>query len=896
MMNRTIAVAARLQPTAPSLEEQIADFLLSLLPPDRPRRLARMSYPGEMKPEILRDEKTGKPIRDERGKVIKTGHLVERGKYEDIYVKALTRAMLVEHAAGVKTYSYTLDRDGRARMGALDIDQGGRAALRALLTAAAELGITAIAIENTGNGQHKGGHFVVLFDRFYPAQDIKALMLHIAERAGVETKEVWPGSNQGLRGLFGVHQLDQTRGEMLTQDSERFMLDQPAELAEALATLQALPLNGPPPPAPVAEHPRPAQGSDKKHSTKLGSSDTPQHKVTDLTKRQGGRGLIPRDEYLAILDQAGAYIREHFDLVTELENAGGVKTSGGYSCPFCEHTHETTLTIEPSGNVGYSHSLRCKLHSSKGFDVTNVLMLVHCCNSFDQLARKLAPDLFPPPRHKRHDPPPPAEAPEWQTQAAAERRQKDAERKRQARRQHAADTLADVQARAGADPDLTDCDKAVLRALVDIAGDRGWCRPSKAEIAARSGYSLGSVKRALARPAAGGRLEGRYFASEGDGGSEQCTAVRTFLRGSCFDDATIFCVKDDPRIDLELDLVTDQELVSRAPEPPPAAEGADLETWAWCDDGHGADDLPADLWEAPEVPTCNVQLGVTAPASVEYTITRYGPRWLVAGSDGSGRWACSEAEARAMATGDTNGASMAQYSPAVTSGEPQQDAVSFEKQTDLCDIGPVNRWATIARLFDRLGRADDAERVREEHAIEARMDMSDEPLPILADGAIGYEGGAKFYADGAPNLEKFSKLLAPEVIQLDPLEQAPPAANSPAFGEFIWRYRASQPGAICKRTGKPYSNAQRQRFEREYQTLLVDVSPEEAALRWEAVRAPSKPAGVRTAPPLTSSRAVGPPVVQPLLFGSEVSAYGSNRPTHATGTMGISGLAGVRSP
>jgi hypothetical protein len=44
-----------------------------------------------------------------------------------------------------------------------------------------------------------------------------------------------------------------------------------------------------------------------------------------------------------------------------------------------------------------------------------------------------------------------------------------------------------VQARADADDTLTACERAVLAALVEIAGDRSWCRPSKAEIVARSG-------------------------------------------------------------------------------------------------------------------------------------------------------------------------------------------------------------------------------------------------------------------------------------------------------------------------------------------------------------------------------------------------------------------------
>ena len=149
------------------LDQQIADFLLTLIPAGRPRRLARMSRPGE-------------PRRDG----------TPRDKYEDISGE-LTRAMLINHAAGKVTYSYTLDKDGKAKIGVSDVDQGGRAALLALLQAALELGVTAFAIENTGKGKHQGGHLNCLFDAFYTATDIKALLVSIHERAGIPATELW---------------------------------------------------------------------------------------------------------------------------------------------------------------------------------------------------------------------------------------------------------------------------------------------------------------------------------------------------------------------------------------------------------------------------------------------------------------------------------------------------------------------------------------------------------------------------------------------------------------------------------------------------------------------------------------------------------------------------------
>ncbi len=55
-----------------ALATQIADFLLSLIPAGWPRRVARMSYTGEQKPEKDRQKK-------------QTGRLVPRGKYEEFF-------------------------------------------------------------------------------------------------------------------------------------------------------------------------------------------------------------------------------------------------------------------------------------------------------------------------------------------------------------------------------------------------------------------------------------------------------------------------------------------------------------------------------------------------------------------------------------------------------------------------------------------------------------------------------------------------------------------------------------------------------------------------------------------------------------------------------------------
>ena len=108
--------------------------------------------------------------------------------------------------------------------------------------------------------------------------------------------------------------------------------------------------------------------------------------------------------------------------------------------------------------------------------------------------------------------------------------------------------------------------------------------------------------------------------------------------------------------------------------------------------------------------------------------------------------------------------------------------------------------------------------------------------------------------------------LAPVLVELDPLELAPPLPDEPAYGEFIWRYHAQRPGSIDKRTGKARAQSQRDRFRRDMQRYLVEVSPEEAALRWAALQRPQ----ARPGAPAQVRRAVGPPpspAQQATLFG-----------------------------
>lgn len=114
------------------------------------------------------------------------------------------------------------------------------------------------------------------------------------------------------------------------------------------------------------------------------------------------------------------------------------------------------------------------------------------------------------------------------------------------------------------------------------------------------------------------------------------------------------------------------------------------------------------------------------------------------------------------------------------------------------------------------------------------------------------------------------------LVEIEPLVQAPPLSNEPTYSDFIWRYHASKPHSTRK-NGQAYTQSQRDRFRRDMQRYLVEVSPEEAALRWAALQQPqARPAvrvgaGARAAPPSQARRPAGR---LPALAGQQASLFG----------------------
>ena len=515
-------------PTRAQLEHEIARFLLDLLPAGRPRRLARMSRPGELR-------RDGTP----------------RDKYQDIGAEQLTLAMLAEHARGRVTYSYTLDKDGQARQGTIDTDEGGQPPLLALLRAAAELGVIAFAVENDAGGAHKGGHFVALFDDFYPAEHIKALMNTIAERAGVSTKEIWPGCNQGLRGLFGFHQVDQTRGKLLLPNGEIISLD--LDLAAGFAAVRALPLNSAPP---ALEHELSAIAENRPAAAARPAAA--QH-ISQAQPRQA------RPSERASLDDVKAKFNAEHAPDQLLLDYGAVQTSSkDFTCPFCKHSHTNTLFIF-NGRI-YSRSPGCIVPQKKGLDSFGLYCKVEHNDDSTAAAKKLNPIQ---PRKRQAEQPPLVEQPTRQRTPA---QIADAERKRKAQAAETAEIRATVEQRAQQDDRLTPCDRATLAAMLGWAAERNssCCWLGRAAIAARSGYSLGSVKRSVMQLEALG-----YFESTGAGGRPIDTAKRNFACGSSLHPETIFVANDDPRKILASDHDLTQVACEGGPAPQPPAPVAD---------------------------------------------------------------------------------------------------------------------------------------------------------------------------------------------------------------------------------------------------------------------------------------------------------------------------------
>lgn len=572
--------------------------------------------------------------------------------------------------------------------------------------------------------------------------------------------------------------------------------------------------------------------------------------------------------------QARAFILGRYDLAETLEAAGAEKTASGYSCPFCSHSHTTTLTVESSGMVGYSHSPRCKLYSEKGFDVTNVLIIKDNYSNFDSLARALAPHCFPKPKLGGQ-----RISPDYLTPAAEQRRNQDRARKRDeahAAQEHRRALQAAQTARLAAD--ATACDTyqrawsihctyfgsvaqhcvSLARMAAELSGVvvaeerhiRKMQRANKWLIA--HGY-LVRIERTERR--ADGKQHTNYWepaptdvlrVSQDTVTLE--TAEHTF--SSTVDALRVSDAALPKRIDnatrdtlgnLESGSLEKPDSTCEAEAPPlSCAAPTDLGDWQAYDPPIGAEELNAldcTPLVAPHTSPVSLTIAEGPPTPV---VWRSGLRWCAY----DGRcytWHLSESLAHAYITTAAEGSNRSQ------SSAPTDSSAS----TAMC-----SQPAQAVTVMPGAS-ATSEQSLHQEAPAEYRGNSA----PVQAERAgASYNPVADWTATAtervADNPRAWNYLLPPKVFytlmrrpvvemclredagsvdepapvadedESELLALAPPAEDSLQYSDFSWRWWAAQQ--------KDRSNKQRRLFRSEAENLLVEVPPTEAARRWNA--------------------------------------------------------------
>lgn len=165
------------------------------------------------------------------------GRTMPLGKY-DRKGYALSNAQLEAHLAGRCTVQAPLvAADGTARALCLDVDHGGRQALRQLLEAAAVFGLWAVAVYSPGL-EHDGGHVWAFFAGDTQPERLAALGERMVQLARLEGVEVFPCGKKAIRLPFGVHLDTGRRGLAKTTDGEIFDLDDAGEVERILRAVE----------------------------------------------------------------------------------------------------------------------------------------------------------------------------------------------------------------------------------------------------------------------------------------------------------------------------------------------------------------------------------------------------------------------------------------------------------------------------------------------------------------------------------------------------------------------------------------------------------------------------------------------------------------------------------
>lgn len=390
----------------------------------------------------------------------------------------------------------------------------------------------------------------------------------------------------------------------------------------------------------------------------------------------------------ATLAEVKATFEAAHDLDSLLAEYGAVEVRPGYySCPFCTHSHDITLSISREGRL-FSLSPQCKLYTTKGWDAFGLYVMVEHNNDVTAALKALNPLA---PRRKRREEPPPPEAPP-RRYSAEERAAYNAERKAR-RHEETRQDLATLADRVHA-LDLSDRAFALFDHLHHIASERGVLQvaPTNAQLAAALDMCERYIQYAFRElEAAGiGRRQG------GRNVIENIAATWTFYRSpnlGCKARPNAECTLEYR----EYDLIPNQELVSAAPPAP----GDTLDTWCWSDDGHGADDL-AFLDEPPALPPIEPPAAAEPPVIVSVSTPDARGMCLVRWSDGSATWRRQE-PAR-------SGESIESYLPKLHSSANFPNEDSGESLAEPGDDTHLLDMAEIDRMVAEIQAVADARR------------------------------------------------------------------------------------------------------------------------------------------------------------------------------------------
>jgi len=432
-----------------------------------------------------------------------------------------TKNIFTAHLTGAETFAVPLI--GQADLSyhvALDIDHGGLNALQRALTAAQALGWIAYAVSSLTN-DHSGGHVWIHLDQPAAPARARQLAAQIERIAQLGEVEKYP-TKQTLRIPFGRHTHTKQRGYLLLQDGRTINLDTSlATVHEAIALVAALPRNSAAklPELPAPPHPTHSQTRQEP----LGMTDNPIHEYNQGT------------DLVALLESYGGRIAEQ-------PRSGKIILH----CPCGQHKnrdHRPSLEVQPARRARYGravavgHAPGCLFYTEQRqvIDAFSVYCKLEGVTPKEALQR-LKGCRAPAPPQRNNDPTtsgsnntsgseppplPPAATPSYDT-AQTDHRQ-------DTRELHAA-----IRTRADADSTLLATTHRVLDALLLIADERDWCRPSKPRIAAMLGVSTRTVQRAFID------LEHRQYIATDElinchgtryrGG--RTTPIRRFLRGT----------------------------------------------------------------------------------------------------------------------------------------------------------------------------------------------------------------------------------------------------------------------------------------------------------------------------------------------------------------------------